>query len=70
MKTMTIKQFREKTGMSQATLRRKLIALNVSPVGISNQGKTSFLWALDDLEKAFSLVNTYLSPRGRHKKLW
>jgi len=69
MKTMTIKQFTKKTGMSQATLRRKLIALNVSPVGISNQGKTSFLWALDDLEKALSLVNTYLSPRGRPRKV-
>jgi hypothetical protein len=70
MKTMTIKQFTKKTGMSQATLRRKLIALNVSPVGISNQGKTSFLWAVEDLEKALSLVNTYLSPRGRPKKVW
>jgi hypothetical protein len=70
MSSMTIRQFREKTGMSQATLRRKLIALNVSPVGISNQGKTSFLWALDDLEKAFSLIGIYSAPRGRHKKLW
>jgi hypothetical protein len=70
MKPMTIKQFTKKTGMSQATLRRKLIALNVSPVGTSTEGKTSFLWALDDLEKALSLVNTYLSPRGRPKKLW
>jgi hypothetical protein len=70
MTSMTIRQFREKTGISQATLRRKLIALNVTPVGISNQGKTSFLWAVDDLETAFSLVNTYLSPRGRPKKLW
>jgi hypothetical protein len=70
MKTMTIRQFTKKTGMSQATLRRKLIALNVSPVGTSTEGKTSFLWALDDLEKALSLVNTYLFPRGRPKKLW
>jgi hypothetical protein len=70
MTTMTIKQFTKKTGMSQATLRRKLIALNVSPVGTSTEGKTSFLWAVEDLEKAFSLVNTYLSPRGRPKKLW
>ena len=70
MKTMTIKQFREKTGMSQATLRRKLIALNASPVGVDTYGKMSWLWALDDLEKALSLVNTYLSPRGRPKKLW
>lgn len=70
MSSMTIKQFREKTGMSQATLRRKLIALNVLPVGVSKQGKTAWLWATSDLEKAFSLVNTYLSPRGRPKKLW
>lgn len=69
MKTMTARQFLEKTGMSQATLRRKLIALNVSPVGVSTEGKTSFLWALNDLEKAFSLVNTYLSPRGRPRKV-
>jgi hypothetical protein len=70
MTTMTARQFLEKTGMSQATLRRKLIALNASPVGISTEGKTSFLWAVEDLEKALSLVNTYLSPRGRPRKLW
>jgi hypothetical protein len=61
MKTMTIKQFTKKTGMSQATLRRKLIALNASPVGVDTYGKLSWLWAV---------VNTYLSPRGRPKKLW
>ncbi len=54
--------------MSQATLRRKLIALNASPVGATTQGKTSWLWALDDLEKAMSLVNVYLPPRGRPRK--
>jgi hypothetical protein len=69
MKTMTARQFLEKTGMSQATLRRKLIALNASPVGVDTYGKMSYLWALDDLEKAFSLVNTYLSPRGRPRKV-
>jgi len=69
MTTMTARQFLEKTGMSQATLRRKLIALNASPVGISTEGKTSFLWAIEGLEKAFSLVNTYLSPRGRPRKV-
>jgi hypothetical protein len=68
MKSMTIKQFLEITDMSQATLRRKLIALNASPVGVTTQGKTSWLWALEDLEKAMSLVNVYLSPRGRPKK--
>ena len=69
MKTMTIKQFTKKTGMSQATLRRKLIALNASPVGVDTYGKLSWLWAVEDLEKAFSLVGVYLSPRGRPRKL-
>lgn len=69
MKTMTIRQFLELTGMSQATIRRKLIHLNAAPVGISNQGKASHLWALTDLEKAFSLIGVYSSPRGRPRKL-
>lgn len=69
MKSMTIKQFTKKTGMSQATLRNKLIALNASPVGVDTYGKMSWLWAVEDLEKAFSLVGVYLSPRGRPRKL-
>jgi hypothetical protein len=68
MKTMTVRQFLEMTGMSQATLRRRLIALGVSPIGVSNEGRTSWLWALEDLEKAFSGI--YSAPRGRPKKLW
>jgi len=67
---MTIRQFREKTGMTQSTLRNKLIALNAIPIGVTKQGRPSFLWAVEDLEKAFSLVNTYLAPRGRPRKLW
>lgn len=70
MTSMTIKQFREKTGMTQSTLRNKLIALNVTPVGVTKQGRPSFLWAVSDLEKAFSLVGVYLTTRGRPKKLW
>ena len=72
MSSMTIKQFREKTGMTQSTLRSKLINLDASPVGVTvnKEGRPSFLWALTDLEKAFSLVGVYLAPRGRHKKRW
>jgi hypothetical protein len=69
MTSMTIKQFREKTGMTQSTLRNKLIALNASPVGVDTYGKLSWLWAVEDLEKAFSLVGVYLSPRGRPRKV-
>jgi hypothetical protein len=69
MSAMTIKQFREKTGVTQSTLRSKLIALDASPVGVTKSGRPSFLWATSDLEKAFSLVGVYLAPRGRPKKL-
>jgi DNA transposition AAA+ family ATPase len=69
MSSMTIRQFQEKTGMSQATLRRKLIAIGVSPVGVSTQGKTSHLWLTEHLEKAFSLIGIYSAPRGRPKKV-
>lgn len=68
MKTMTVRQFLEMTGMSQATLRRRLIALNVSPIGVSNEGRTSWLWAVEDLKKAYS--GKYSAPRGRPRKVW
>ena len=68
MKTMTVRQFLKMTGMSQGTLRRRLIALDASPVGVCNEGKTSWLWALEDLEKAFSGI--YSAPRGRPRKVW
>jgi hypothetical protein len=68
MKTMTVRQFLEMTGMSQATLRRRLIALDVSPIGVSNEGRTSWLWAVEDLKKAYS--GKYSAPRGRPRKVW
>lgn len=68
MTTMTIKQFIAKTGISQRTLNRRLGMLNAHPVGTTVQQRTSFLWALEDLEKALSLVGVYTAPRGRRKK--
>lgn len=68
MTTMTIKQFIAKTGISQRTLNRRLGMLNAHPVGTTVQQRTSFLWALEDLEKALSIVGVYTAPRGRRKK--
>ena len=68
MTSMTIKQFIAKTGISQRTLNRRLGMLNAHPVGTVMQQKTSFLWSLEDLEKALSLVGVYTAPRGRRKK--
>jgi hypothetical protein len=68
MTAVTIKQFIEKTGISQRTLNRRLGMLNAHPVGTTMQQRTSFLWSLEDLEKALSLVGVYTAPRGRRRK--
>ena len=68
MTSMTIKQFMEKTGIAQRTLNRRLQMLNAHPVGTTMQQRTSFLWSIEDLEKALSLVGVYTAPRGRRRK--